>query len=239
MAAVKPAVILFDVNKTLLDMTPLKKKINSLLGSSKGFKIWFGMLLQYSLVDNCTNSYHDFTTIADATLVMAANGFKKSITASQKKDALSTIKKLSAYPDVATALQTLKANGFRLATLTNSPAATLKAQLKYAGLTKYFDANLSVDTIGKYKPALETYQWAAKQLSIDIAQVMLVAAHGWDIAGALQAGMQAAFIQRKGQSLYPLAPRPQIEGENLGEVVQKITTQNLNQHLASPNVCLL
>ena len=222
MKVIKPAVILFDVNETLLDMTPLKKKINFLLGSREGFKIWFGMLLQYSLVDNCTNNYHDFVTIADATLGMAAEGLKKSITKMQKKEALSTLKKLSAYPDVPIGLKILKENGFRLATLTNSPVATLKAQLKYASLTKYFEASLSIDTISKYKPALETYQWAAKQLSVDIAEVMLVAAHGWDIAGALQAGLQAAFIQRKGQSLYPLSPSPQIKGKNLVEVVQKI-----------------
>ncbi len=37
----------------------------------------------------------------------------------------------------------------------------------------------------------------------------MVAAHGWDIAGALAAGMQAAFIERKGQVL-PLVPKPEI-----------------------------
>ena len=219
----KPTVILFDVNETMLDMSPLKKKINNLLGSSQGFRIWFGMLLQYSLVDNCTNSYHDFVTIAGATLDMASEGLKKSITEMQKKEALATIKKLSAYPDVPIGLKALKENGFRLATLTNSPAATLSAQLKYAGLTKYFDTTLSIDTIKKYKPALETYRWAAEQLSVNTGEVMLVAAHGWDVAGALQAGLQAAFIQRKGQSLYALSPSPQIVGKNLIEVVQKIS----------------
>ena len=223
MLATKPTVILFDVNETLLDMTPLKKKINNLLGSSQGFRIWFGMLLQYSLVDNCTNSYHDFVTIAGATLSMAADGLKKSITEMQKKEAVATIKQLSAYPDVPKGLKTLKENGFRLATLTNSPAATLTAQLKYASLTEYFEQTLSIDTIKKYKPALETYKWAAEQLSVNTAEVMLVAAHGWDIAGALQAGLQAAFIERKGQSLYALSSKPQIVGKNLIEVIQKIS----------------
>ena len=222
MIATKPTVILFDVNETMLDMSPLKKKINNLLGTSKGFRIWFGMLLQYSLVDNCTNSYHDFVTIAGTTLSMAAEGLKKSLTEMQKKEALATIKQLSAYPDVPKGLKTLKENGFRLATLTNSPAATLTAQLKYAGLTEYFEQTLSIDTIKKYKPALETYKWAAEQLSVNSTEVMLVAAHGWDIAGALQAGLQAAFIERKGQSLYTLSPSPQIVGKNLVEVVQKI-----------------
>ena len=215
-------VILFDVNETLLDMSALKKKINSLLGSSKGFRIWFGMLLQYSLVDNCTNNYHDFSAIADAALDMAAKALKVEIDQKEKKDALQTIKELSAYDDVPKGLQLLKDNGFRLATLTNSPATTLSAQLQHTKLTEYFEATLSVDAIRKYKPDLETYKWAAKQLSVNVSDAMLVAAHGWDIAGALQAGMQAAFIEREGQSLYPLSPKPAFTGKDLVEIANKI-----------------
>ena len=220
----KPSTIFFDVNETMLDMSPLKKKINNLLGSSKGFSIWFVMLLQYSLVDNCTNIYHDFIAIANATLDMAAKALNKSISDKEKKEALSTIKELSAYPDVAIGLKILKQNGFRLATLTNSPLTTLTAQLKNSNLSEYFEATLSVDTIKKYKPSLETYKWAAQQLSINVGDAMLVAAHGWDIAGALQAGMQAAFVERKGQSLYPLSTKPQLIGKDIEDVANKIVS---------------
>ena len=215
-------IILFDVNETLLDMSALKKKINSLLNTTNGFRIWFGMLLQYSLVDNCTNNYHDFSAIADAALDMAAKALKAEIDQKEKKEALQTIKELSAYDDVPKGLQLLKENGFRLATLTNSPATTLSAQLQHAKLTEYFEATLSVDAIRKYKPDLETYKWAAKQLSVNVSDAMLVAAHGWDIAGALQAGLQAAFIEREGQSLYPLSPKPVFTGKDLVEIANKI-----------------
>lgn len=218
----KPSVIIFDVNETLLDMSPLKKKINSLLNSPEGFRIWFGMLLQYSLVDNCTNNYHDFLAIADAALDMVAKALKVDIDDKEKKEALQTIKELSAYDDVPKGLKQLKESGFRLATLTNSPLATLTAQLQSAKLTEYFEATLSIDNIKKYKPALETYQWAAKQLSANASDVMLVAAHGWDIAGALQAGLQTAFIERKGQSLYPLAAKPDFTAKDLTELANSI-----------------
>jgi len=214
--------IVFDVNETLLDMSVLKNKINSLLGSSNGFRIWFGMLLQYSLVDNCTGTYHDFVSIANATLDMAANALKTEVGENEKKAALATIKELPAYPDVPKGLQLLKENGFRLATLTNSPLTTLTAQLQYAKLTEYFEATLSIDTIKKYKPAVETYTWATEQLSANVTDAILIAAHGWDIAGALQAGMQAAFIEREGQSLYPLASSPQFIGKDLIEVSNSI-----------------
>ncbi len=214
--------IVFDVNETLLDMSVLKNKINTLLGSSKGFRIWFGILLQYSLVDNCTGSYHDFVTIANPALDMAAKVLNTVLDENEKKTALATIKKLPAHTDVPEGLQLLKENGFRLATLTNSPSATLKEQLQYAKLTDYFEATLSIDTIKKYKPALETYKWATEQLSVNVADALMVAAHGWDIAGALEAGMQAAFIEREGQSLYSLAPKPQFIGKNLMDVSKSI-----------------
>jgi 2-haloacid dehalogenase len=39
---------------------------------------------------------------------------------------------------------------------------------------------------------------------------MLIAAHGWDVTGALHAELQAAFIFREGKSQYPLAPPPDL-----------------------------
>ena len=221
----QPSVILFDVNETLLDMTPLKKEIKNLLGSRKGFRIWFGMLLQYSLVDNCINQYHDFASIADATLEIAAKSLEKTIDKKEKKAALAVLKELKAHTDVKKGLKLLKENGFRLAALTNSPESTLTEQLNNSKLSAYFELTLSIDTIRKYKPALETYNWAAEQLSVAPADIIMVAAHGWDIAGALQAGLQAAFIERKGQSLYPLSTKPHFAGKDLIEIANAIILQ--------------
>jgi 2-haloacid dehalogenase len=50
----------------------------------------------------------------------------------------------------------------RLATLTNSPPLAKKQQLINSNLTDYFEQALSIDSLKKYKPAAETYLWAAK-----------------------------------------------------------------------------
>lgn len=47
-------------------------------------------------------------------------------------------------------------------------------------------------------------------MGIEPKDAMLVAAHGWDIAGAKQAGWQAVFIKRPGKVLYPLARKPDV-----------------------------
>jgi 2-haloacid dehalogenase len=211
-------VLLFDVNETLLDMTPLKNAINTLLEEPMAFKIWFGMVLHHSLVDNCTNQYHDFSTIAAAMLKMTATSLNKTITEEEAKKALSVIKNLKAYPDVLKGLQLLKENGFRLATLTNSPENALKEQLINSNLTDIFELALSIDTLKKYKPDPQTYKWAATQLDQEPQNIIMIAAHGWDLAGAMNAGLKTGFIAREGQSLYSLTDNPNYAAKDIYEM---------------------
>lgn len=208
-------VLVFDVNETLLDMTPLKKSVNELLADEQGFRIWFGMLLHHSLVDNCIHEYHDFSTIAAATLSMAATSMNRKVNEDEIKEALSKIKTLEAYPDVMKGLKRLKDYGFRLVTLTNSPENMLKQQIINSNLTDFFEQTLSIDSLKMYKPLPETYQWAAKKLAVQPENIIMIAAHGWDIAGAEKAGLRTAFIAREGQSLYPLATKPDYEATDI------------------------
>lgn len=207
-------ILVFDINETLLDMNPLKKAVNDLLKDDQGFRIWFGTLLHYTTVSNSINEYHNFTTIAAATLKMVATSMDKKVSEAEIKETLSVISTLQTYPDVIKGLKLLKENGFRLITLTNSPESALKDQLKNSNLTDYFEEALSVDTIEKYKPDATTYLWAAEKTGVQPHEMLMVAAHGWDLAGAAHAGLATAFIAREGQSLYTLADKPTFEAPN-------------------------
>jgi 2-haloacid dehalogenase len=215
-------VIVFDVNETLLDMAPLKTNINTLLEEPQAFRIWFGMVLHYSLVENCTDQYHDFSTIAEAVLKMSAASLNKTVSDENMKKALSAIKSLKAYPDVEKGLTLLKENGFRLATLTNSPENALKEQLINSNLTDHFEQALSINAIEKYKPLAETYLWAAKKLGVKPEEIIMIAAHGWDLAGATNAGLAIGFIAREGQSLYTLSKKPDFEASDILEMAEKL-----------------
>ena len=57
--------------------------------------------------------------------------------------------------------------GLRLATLTNSTAQAVEAQLNYAGLRDYFEQVISADEIQCFKPAPEVYHLAARRLSVE------------------------------------------------------------------------
>jgi 2-haloacid dehalogenase len=138
------------------------------------------------------------------------------------KKALSAIKSLKAYPDVEKGLTLLKENGFRLATLTNSPENALKEQLINSNLTDHFEQALSINAIEKYKPLAETYLWAAKKLGVKPEEIIMIAAHGWDLAGATNAGLAIGFIAREGQSLYTLSKKPDFEASDILEMAEKL-----------------
>ena len=163
-----------------------------------------------------------FLKIAGASLEMTAQQAGVVLSDEDKNLIMGTIRSLPAHPDVVPGLEKLKSAGFRLFTLTNSPPRVVEAQLQNSNLTGYFEESFSVDAVKTFKPAAEVYQMAAWELGVPAEQIRLVAAHDWDVVGALNAGCAAAFIARPGKVLNPLLPKPDIIGLDLVDVAEKI-----------------
>jgi 2-haloacid dehalogenase len=81
-----------------------------------------------------------------------------------------------------------------VATLSNGHIALLVELARHGDLR--FDCLLSAELAGVYKPAPEAYLTAARLLGLEPAEVMLVAAHPLDLAGARNAGLRSAFVDR-------------------------------------------
>ncbi|MGB1289012.1 MAG: HAD hydrolase-like protein, partial [Aggregatilineales bacterium] len=95
-------------------------------------------------------------------------------------------------------------------------------QLGNAGLSEYFTKIMSVESVGKFKPTQDVYDFAAKTLSETPEHLWLIAAHDWDIAGAMHAGWQGAFVARPGMVIAPQATPPQIIGDDLAQVAEQL-----------------
>ena len=205
-----PKVIFFDVNETLLDLQSMQKSVGDALGGREDLlPLWFSTMLHYSLVDTTTGRYHNFGEIGVAALMMVAEINGIDISKEDAKMAIVTpLQSLPAHPDVKEGLRMLKDQGYTLVSLTNSSNKGVQTQFENAELTEFFDRRLSVEDIKKYKPHLDAYKWAADQMGVKPEDTLMVAAHGWDTAGAKAAGMKAAFIKRDGKVMYPLAISP-------------------------------
>lgn len=222
-----PAVVTFDVNETLLDLRALDPLFARVLGDGALRSAWFASMLQLSFVGGLTGNYVDFTTAQQAALRMTATRAGLDISDAGVEEIVGAMRRLPPHPEVAGALSRLRDGGFRLTALTNSVLEVARAQLSYAGLAELFEDVFSADTVHALKPAPQPYRMVAERCGVDIGEVWLVAAHAWDVSGALAAGCRAAFVARPGMVSSPLGPQPEVLGADLNEVTDKILTFRL------------
>jgi 2-haloacid dehalogenase len=188
---------LFDVNETLLDLAGLDEPVFG--GDAALRRRWFSQTLQSALVLTVLGGYRPFGEVAAGALRMVApEGDPEALR--------ETMAALPAHPDVRPALERLRADGVRVAALTQSKADVLERQLRSAGIDDLFDATFSADDAGRLKPAPEPYRHALAGLGT--AEVTMVAAHAWDVAGAHAAGLGTVLVARPGVVPDPSLPAP-------------------------------
>ena len=217
-----PRVIVCDVNETLLDIGALEPHFKQTFGDGRVLQEWFANVLLYSEVATLAGPYSDFASIGGASLDMVASARGIVLSSADRTRILQGMLALPAHPDVQDGLQMMRDSGLRLVTLTNSAPAAVQQQLANAGLTTFFEGSFSVDSVRRFKPAPEPYQSVADSLELPPDRFRLVAAHAWDIVGALRAGYAAAFVARPGKVLYPLGPKPDIMGPDFTTVARQI-----------------
>ena len=113
--------------------------------------------------------------------------------------------RLIPWPDSVPGLNRLRSR-YVLATLSNGNISLLVDMAKHAGLP--WDCVLSGELIGKYKPDLEVYRMAARLLGVENGELMLVAAHPFDLQAAQRAGLKAAYVPRPLEHGPGRAPAP-------------------------------
>lgn len=153
------------------------------------------------------DDYRRFDELAMDALWMLADARAATLPSDAEDVLKAALGDMPAYPDVRPGLERLRASGFTVATLTNSTQRSAERLVERAGLRPLFDRVLSADAVRRYKPAPEAYVYAARELGVEPNAIVLVAAHAWDIAGAMAAGCTAAFVARPRKALSP-AQRP-------------------------------
>lgn len=155
-------------------------------------------MLQYSLVMTVSEQYAALADIGAVTLQMLGKNHDVVISDAEAKDIVEAMRCLPTHADVSPALLALRQMGFQLVALTNSSDAAVAAQLSNAGIGGLSCATSECGNGGRFKPHRSVYLWAVDQMGSTPTESMLVAAYGWDVAGAKWAGLQTAFVERPG-----------------------------------------
>lgn len=214
-----PAIV-FDVNETLLDMSALDPLFADAFGDKSIRRVWFAQTLQLAFGMTINNEYAPFGDLARAALDMTARKRGVGLDEERGKRIMRGFAALPAHGDAPAGLARLRVAGFRLVVLAQATPALTEEQLERAKIRDYFDAIFSADQVHRYKPATEPYAMVRERLGGEAP--LLVTAHDWDVAGAMHAGWETAFVARHGMSLNPLAARPTIVAPDLRAIADAI-----------------
>ncbi len=212
----RPRTVLFDLNGTLTDPSA----IGQVWGDPDlGLRVLEGAI-RGGMTDALIGSSRPFADHVGAAL--AVETARRQLDPALIDEALSAAAALPAWPDARAALEQLRGAGLALAVLTNSGAESGRGTLAKAGLLDLIDPVLGVDGIGTFKPDQRTYAHALAELGVSAADVLMVAAHGWDVAGAGAAGLRTAWIARGEAALAPTVPEPELQVADLASLADAL-----------------
>jgi 2-haloacid dehalogenase len=190
-------VYVFDVNETLSDLSPMGTRFAEVGLPPTAAQLWFAALLRDGIGVAAAGGLVRFADAARGVLAPMLPGDPDAV-----EHVMAGFLELSVHLDVPDGVRALRAAGHRLATLSNGAASVADGLLGRAGIRDQFEALLSVEDAGVWKPARAAYLYAVDRLGIPPAAATLVAVHPWDIDGAARAGLRTAWINRAGGS-YP------------------------------------
>ncbi|MDY7541339.1 MULTISPECIES: haloacid dehalogenase type II [unclassified Cryobacterium] len=218
-----PSVIVFDVNETLSDMSPLKARFVEVGAPAHLARIWFATLLRDGFALAAAGGSAKFAVIGSEIL----RGFLRDSALSRSlDDAVNHIMDgfgtLSVHPDIAEGIRALKSMDMRLVTLSNGSAQVAEDLLAGAGLRSDFEDLLTVEDAPAWKPVRAAYDYAADVCGVQPADMLLVAVHPWDIHGAAQAGLRTAWLNRTTEIYPDYFAAPDYTITSLGELATRL-----------------
>lgn len=215
--------LIFDVNETLSDLSPLGARFAELGLAEHLSTTWFAGLLRDGFALAAAEADAPFAEVAAESLRVL---FTSERLDRELEDAVAHVMaaftRLKVHGDVIAGVKALRDLHLRLVTLSNGSASVAEALLSAAGIRDQFERLLSVEDAGVWKPARGSYAYALEQCQIDPSEAMLVAVHPWDTDGAARAGLASAWINRHGARYPSYFRAPTLQACSITDLAEQL-----------------
>lgn len=190
----------FDAYGTLFDVSSVAHGARDALGDQWRAlsDLWRAKQLQYTWLRGLAGHHADFWQVTGDALDFAMTTLNIA-DAGLRERLMHLYLGLSAYPEVLETLQRLRAGGMKLAILSNGTPAMLASAVRHAGLDDLFDAVLSVEQVGVYKPHPSVYRLAADHFKMPPGKICFLSSNSWDAFSAKAFGYRVLWCNRFGQ----------------------------------------
>ncbi len=220
--------ILFDAYGTLFDVYSIGALAERLF-PGKGqtiAELWRDKQIEYTRLRTLSNTYKPFWEITQDALVFCCRKLGIELTLDAQTQLMGQYAKLQPFPENLEVLRALKAEGMKLAVLSNGNPEMLEAAVHAAGMDGLFTQVLSAHSVQKFKTAPEAYQLGPDMLGIAARDSLFVSSNGWDVCGAAWFGFQTFWVNRTGAPFEELGVAAQASGSSLNELLAYIRKGN-------------
>jgi 2-haloacid dehalogenase len=209
----------FDAYGTLFDFASAARSCADVLGDAvdRVSALWRDKQLQYTWLRAAQGRHADFWQVTgDAldftleTLGIARPGLRERL--------MQLYLALEPFPEVPGVLAVLRRAGHKTAILSNGTPAMLYAIVTGAGLGGMFDAVLSVEEVGAFKPDRRVYALAVDRLGVPAQAIAFQSSNAWDAHAASAFGMRVVWCNRYGQRRERLPGAPDCEIATLADL---------------------
>jgi 2-haloacid dehalogenase len=213
----------FDMYGTVCDTSSVTRRLGEVLDSSGELtdaidETWRRKQLQYSYQAAQMDDYEPFWEITGHALDYALAEYGLDPSQDDRERIRDAYNHLSPFPAAEETLERLGDLGYTVTILSNGNPAMLERLADNAGLTPHLDEIISADEVTTFKPDPEVYENAADRLGLNIEACRLVSGNAWDIAGAGNAGMDVAWVNRRRDPPESIGPKPTTVIGSLSEL---------------------
>lgn len=224
-----PVTLAFDVYGTLIDTHGVVEKLETLIDDqARAFsQAWREKQLEYSFRRGLMRRYVNFAVCTQQSLDYTCKRFNVELTDEDKAELLSIYKVLPAFDDVDTALTTLRNNNIQCYAFSNGTAEAVKGLLEHAKIDHHFIGVISVDDLQTFKPNPDVYNHFVEKSGSEKTDTWLISSNPFDVTGAINAGLNAAWVQRTDANIFdPWELEPTVIINNLNMLADHLIAQN-------------
>lgn len=218
---------IFDAYGTLFDVGSVAQGAGDALGDrwQALSELWRTKQLQYTWLRGLAGHHADFWQVTAEALDFALDALGLT-NATLHKRLMALYLRISAYPEVAATLERLQAAGIRCAILSNGTPDMLAAAIRNAGLQNRFEAVLSVESVGVFKPHPSVYRLATDHLDLAAQEICFLSSNGWDAFSARAYGFHVLWCNRFGQPAERIPAVPDGEIDSLVQLPTWLGIEN-------------
>ncbi|QLH84663.1 haloacid dehalogenase type II [Halosimplex pelagicum] len=213
----------FDSYSTLVDVDAAERALAERVDDPEPVsEIWRARSLEYTMVANHVDAYRPFYEVNRDALQYALDATGADLSADERDEILAVYHELDVFDDVRDGLERLVGAGYDCYVLSNGNPEMLDSLVDHADIDGLIADTISADEVELFKPHADLYRHAAERVGEPAENLAHVTALWFDVMGAIHAGMQGVWVDRKGDPPETFGPGPDLTIETFHDLVDAL-----------------